>query len=66
MNVSKLREMDVVTLEEQLINLREELFKLRMQYASRQLNQTHLLKQARRNIAKVKTILTEKASIENE
>jgi large subunit ribosomal protein L29 len=36
-------------------------FKLRVQKATGQLSQTHLLKQARRNIALVKTLLNEKA-----
>ncbi len=36
-------------------------FKLRVQKATGQLSQTHLLKQARREIALVKTLLNEKA-----
>jgi ribosomal protein L29 len=36
-------------------------FNLRMQAATGQLAQSHLLKQVRRDIARVKTILTEKA-----
>ena len=36
-------------------------FKLRVQKATGQLSQTHLLKQSRRNIALVKTLLNEKA-----
>ena len=36
-------------------------FKLRVQKATGQLSQTHLLKQTRREIALVKTVLNEKA-----
>ena len=41
--------------------LNDEQFKLRMQTATGQLQQTHQAKQVRRDIARVKTILTEKA-----
>ncbi|MDP5053842.1 MAG: 50S ribosomal protein L29, partial [Congregibacter sp.] len=46
---------------EQLLVLREEQFKLRMQRATGQLNQTHLLQANQRDIARVKTVLHEKA-----
>jgi len=36
-------------------------FKLRMQKSTGQLNQTHLLKQSRRNVARIKTVLRQKA-----
>lgn len=36
-------------------------FKLRVQKATGQLSQTHLLKQTRREIARVKTLLKQKA-----
>jgi large subunit ribosomal protein L29 len=36
-------------------------FKLRVQKATGQLSQTHLLKQTRREIARVKTLLNQKA-----
>jgi len=36
-------------------------FKLRVQKATGQLSQTHLLKQSRRDIARLKTVLSEKA-----
>jgi large subunit ribosomal protein L29 len=62
MNTSELREKSVEDLNAELVNLLREQFSLRMQASTGQLNQTHLLKQVRRNIARVKTILTEKAS----
>ncbi|ASG65272.1 50S ribosomal protein L29 [Idiomarina sp. X4] len=61
MKASELKEKTVEQLQEELLNLRREQFNLRMQAATGQLNQTHMMKQVRRNIARVKTILNEKA-----
>ncbi|RWU11727.1 50S ribosomal protein L29 [Pseudidiomarina gelatinasegens] len=61
MKASELKEKTVEQLQEELLGLRREQFNLRMQAATGQLNQTHMLKQVRRDIARVKTILTEKA-----
>ena len=51
----------VEELNDELVNLLGEQFKLRMQTATGQLQQTHQAKQVRRDIARVKNILTEKA-----
>ena len=48
-------------LNEQLLAVREEQCKLRMAKATGQLGQTHLLKQTQRDIARVKTVLQQKA-----
>ena len=61
MKASELRNKSEEELEKELLKLREEQFKLRMQKATGQLGQTHLLKQGQRDIARVKTLLTEKA-----
>ena len=61
MKPSELREKSVEELGKALLSLREEQFKLRMQRATGQLGQTHLLQQGQRDIARVKTVLTEKA-----
>ncbi len=61
MNAAELREKSVEELNTQLIELLQEQFNLRMQNSTGQLAQTHQLKTVRRNIARVKTILTEKA-----
>ena len=60
MKASELREKSAEELNETLLSLREEQFKLRMQKATGQLGQTHLLKDNQRAIARVKTLLTEK------
>ena len=61
MKATELREKSGEELDKQLLTLREEQFKLRMQKATGQLGQTHLLKQNQRDIARVKTVLKEKA-----
>ncbi len=61
MKATELREKSVEDLNKDLLVLREEQFKLRMQKSTGQLGQSHLLKQNQRDIARVKTVLTEKA-----
>jgi large subunit ribosomal protein L29 len=61
MKASELRDKSVDELSKQLLSLREEQFKLRMQKSTGQLGQTHLLQQNQRDIARVKTVLGEKA-----
>lgn len=61
MNASELRDKSVDDLNKELLRLLETRFKLRMQKATGQLGQTHLLKLQQRDIARVKTILREKA-----
>lgn len=61
MKASELREKSVADLNKELLELTREKFNLRMQTATGQMNRTHQLKAVRRNIARVKTILNEKA-----
>jgi large subunit ribosomal protein L29 len=61
MKASELREKSVEDLNKELLTLREEQFKLRMQKSTGQLGQSHLLQQNQRDIARVKTVLTQKA-----
>ncbi|CAA0112017.1 50S ribosomal protein L29 [Zhongshania aliphaticivorans] len=61
MNALELREKSVDDLNAQLVQLLEDQFKLRMQKSTGQLAQTHLLKKTRQEIARVKTVLQEKA-----
>jgi large subunit ribosomal protein L29 len=60
MKASELREKSVDELKAEMLSNLEEQFKLRMQAASGQQVQSHLFKQTRRNVARIKTILTEK------
>ncbi|MEQ3692589.1 MAG: 50S ribosomal protein L29 [Alcanivorax sp.] len=61
MKASELKEKSVAELQSQLEELLGEQFKLRMSKATNQLGQTHLLREARRDIARVKTVLASKA-----
>ena len=61
MDATELRGKSVEELDKELLRLLEARFKLRMQKASGQLGQTHLLQAQHRDIARVKTILREKA-----
>ncbi len=62
MTAQELRDKSVDELGEELLRLRKEEFSLRMQFASGQLGQTHLVGEARRDIARVKTVMKEKAN----
>lgn len=61
MNTAELREKSVDELNQELLGLLKDQFSLRMQKSSGQLAQTHLLGQVRRDIARVKTLINEKA-----
>lgn len=55
--VKSLRAKSALELKDELIALRKEQFNLRMQRATGQLNQSHLIGIVRSNIARVKTLL---------
>lgn len=61
MKATDLRQKSVDELNGELQKLLQEQFKLRMQKATGQLAQTHLLKRSRLDIARVKTVIREKA-----
>ena len=62
MKATELKALGAGELRDELLRLRREHFNLRMQRASGQLGQTHLLKETRRDIARVKTVMREKAN----
>ena len=59
MKASDLRSKSVKELEDELVELRREQFNLRMQSATGQLAQNHEHKRVRKDIARVKTVMTE-------
>ena len=61
MKVSDLRSKSVEDLNKELLSLRKEQFNLRMKKMTGQLNQNHLVGTVKKNIARVKTVLREKA-----
>ncbi|MBE1285949.1 MAG: 50S ribosomal protein L29 [Rhodobacteraceae bacterium] len=62
MNAQELRAKSADELRQELVNLKKESFNLRFQQATGQLENTAGIKAARRNAARVKTILNEKAA----
>lgn len=62
MKASELKTKSVSELNEELLGLLKAQFSLRMQNGTNQLTKTSELKKVRRSIARVKTILTEKAA----
>jgi large subunit ribosomal protein L29 len=60
MKASELKAKSVDELKQELLSLSKEQFGLRMQVATQQLSNTSQLSKVRRNIARVKTVLTEK------
>jgi large subunit ribosomal protein L29 len=61
MKATELRDQSVEELQQTLLTLLKDQFNLRMQKATGQLAQTHTLGQVRRDIARVKTVLNQKA-----
>jgi large subunit ribosomal protein L29 len=65
MKAAEVRELDVEELEQRLVETRRELFNLRFQHATGQLENTGQLKEVRKNIARLLTVLNQKKQ-ENE
>jgi len=61
MNVSEFRAKDLGALNTELLELLKAQFSLRMQHATQQLGNTSQLRQVRRDIARVRTLMREKA-----
>jgi len=60
MKASKIREMSVDQLQGEIQDMAQQLFKLRFQKATGQLENKSKMRQVRKDLARVKTILTEK------
>jgi len=65
MKVNELREKSVDELSAELIENRKEQFGLRMQQSTGQLSRPSEMKRVRRQIARIKTIITEKQNTGN-
>mgnify|MGYP003389946819 FL=1 len=61
MKVKELRAKDMAELNKELLELRKAQFSLRMQVATQQLQNTSQIGKVRKDIARVKTLLREKA-----
>lgn len=62
MKVSELQDKSVEQLNEILVGLLKQQFGLRMQHATGQLGKTSEIRQVRRDIARVKTIISQKGT----
>ena len=63
--VEDLRTKSIAELNEELVAAKKELFNLRFQNATNQLDNTSRIKEVRRNIARIQTVITEKAKAAN-
>ena len=59
--VEELKAKSASELNEDLVAAKKELFNLRFQNATNQLDNTSRIKEVRRNIARIQTVITEKA-----
>ena len=59
--VEDLKAKSVVELNEELVAAKKELFNLRFQNATNQLDNTSRIKEVRKNIARIQTVITEKS-----
>lgn len=59
--VSELKGKTVAQLQEELVLAKKELFNLRFQNATNQLDNTSRIKEVRKNIARIQTVMTENA-----
>ncbi|MDR3730100.1 MAG: 50S ribosomal protein L29 [Oscillospiraceae bacterium] len=60
MKASEVRNMSAAQLNEKLVSLKKDLFFLRMQHATNQLDNPLKIQETKRDIARVKTMLREK------
>ena len=60
--VEDLRAKSAAELNEELVAAKKELFNLRFQNATNQLDNTSRIKEVRRNIARIQGVITEKAN----
>ncbi|QNS01690.1 MAG: 50S ribosomal protein L29 [Buchnera aphidicola (Pentalonia nigronervosa)] len=61
--IIEFRKKNINDLKVELLQLLREQFNLRMQSVSGKLKQPHLLRNVRKNIARIKTLLTEKENV---
>jgi large subunit ribosomal protein L29 len=64
MNAADLREMNIDELVEALADAKEELFNLRFQLATNQLDNTARFKEVKKDIARIRTVMRERESTE--
>ena len=63
--VEDLKNKSAAELNEELVAAKKELFNLRFQNATNQLDNTSRIKEVRKNIARIQTVIAQKASAAN-
>ena len=63
--VEKKKKKSDAELAQELVDAKKELFNLRFQNATNQLDNTARIKEVRRNIARIQTVITQKAKAAN-
>ena len=63
--VEQIQAKTAAELNEELVAAKKELFNLRFQNATNQLDNTSRIKEVRKNIARIQTVITEKARVAN-
>lgn len=61
--VNELKSKSLEQLNEELVSAKKELFNLRFQNATSQLDNTSRIKEVRKNIARIQTVITENAKL---
>ena len=61
--LEELKNQSVADLKAQLVDAKKELFNLRFQNATNQLDNTSRIKEVRKNIARIQTVITQKENV---
>jgi large subunit ribosomal protein L29 len=62
-SIDKIKDLNLEGLSSELVSAREEQFRLRFKKSRGDLNQTHLLKQVKKKIAQIKTLITQREEV---
>ncbi len=63
MNIKEIREMKNEALEAEIVALKEELFNLRFERATGSIDNPMRIREIRKSIARIKTVLTERSNV---
>ncbi len=61
MKISEIREMSIEDINKKIVELKNELFEMRMKQATGSLEKPHMINKLRKDVARLKTVLTEKS-----
>lgn len=61
MKISEMREMSIEDINKKIVELKNELFEMRMKQATGSLEKPHMINKLRKDVARLKTVLTEKS-----